>query len=149
MSFILGPNAGLSFDDRDGYHLVVVYALNGIARLWNGADRFTIDGSGNTNITGTLNVGTEISAGGNLHGQSLFLGSQYILFNGNTSISQGPFLSVNNTDWTSRLGSITGGWQFERGDGSIVASIDTAGIINCSLLRGGVGDGGSLKHPNG
>lgn len=53
-----GSGAGFTFTDRTGSPLWQWYGNNGTANLWNGSGNiFTIDKSGNTNITGNLTVG--------------------------------------------------------------------------------------------
>src|SRR5262249_10536805 len=72
----------------------VWYAQDGLARLYNGADRFLVDGGGN------------LFAQGNL-----FLGSNYISFaNGGTS---GPFIAADPTHFYYRLRSGHGTFSFQ------------------------------------
>jgi len=99
-----GSGAGFTFNDRTGGPLWQWYG-SGAANLWNGSGNvFTIDKSGNANITGNLNVTGNIIAN-----KDITINNSKIVLrdnNGNPTITLDPStgtIIANNLILTSNL----------------------------------------------
>lgn len=82
------------------------------------------DGAGGTSLDGSLTVGGDIHAGGNA-----YLGGDYLLFNGNTTNSQGPYIALDGTNAILRFGPGNGAFYFENNAGTPLVTINNAGDL--------------------
>jgi hypothetical protein len=69
-----GSNANIAFNDRAGGSNWLWYSTGSIARLYNGADRFTVDSGGSIYCTGNALIGASmrIQGGGDWGGSNTF-----------------------------------------------------------------------------
>lgn len=110
----IGPNAGLSFNDRDGSSASWLwYAQAGVARLWEGADVVTIDGGG------TLRANGNIIASGNLT-------AVYIHSTGNVEADNAVTAPAMTATGTIQAAQLTSTGNINAA-GSISAALDVLG----------------------
>ena len=96
-----GGNAIIWFNDRGGSGVWGWYSNGGIARLYNGVDRFTVDGSGNTVTAGFATVNDFRSVNNVNVGGTVGMSGNYLSFLGfrqSLASGQGPML-YGDTNW--------------------------------------------------
>ena len=82
------------------------------------------DGGGGITLPGNITIGGSFTASGDLHaGGWLYLNGTAILFDGNPNFSQGPYINFDQTNFTGRLGSANGAYNFLNSAGTSVLQI--------------------------
>jgi hypothetical protein len=64
---VIGPDAAITISDRDGAGSWTIYDQSDILRFFNGADRFTLDGSGNVTFNGATASANIVRSGAGPH----------------------------------------------------------------------------------
>jgi hypothetical protein len=117
---VTGSGAALQFSDRGGSPEWLWYSVGGIARLWQGGDRMSIDSSGNVGIGGSLNVPSNVSVGGQV-------AAGYLTSTGNVNANLDMTmrdLYSNRNIWASN-GAVTAAYIHSTG------SVAADGNVNC------------------
>ena len=126
-----GPGASLNFGDRDqsspGW---IWYAQSGVAALWNGANRISVDPVGNTNVGGNFGSPGNITANGQVAG-SLVTSSGNIT--ANLDVTARDVVATRNI-WASS-GAVTAAQL------TSTANITASGTVTAAQLTstGGIG----------
>ena len=151
-----GPNAILFFQDRGGGSSWGWYSTGGVARLYNGADRVTIDGAGNINC-GSANF-ADLYSRGNLNcAGSLGGGGLYLYLNGwgNGAVNGngGPLVYGDGNYLILKPGSANLGVEMRNYGGARIFFADGGGNCSCpgnlSSTGGSVGVNGIWCGNNG
>ena len=81
-------------------------------------------------LSGGLTVTGDVTASNNLHaGGGLYLGNPYILFNGNTVTTAGPYIQFDNTNFAARLGAGNGVFTLQNSGGTSIFSMNDTGDL--------------------
>lgn len=129
-----GPGAHLGFGDRDqtspGW---IWYAQSGVAALWNGSNRISVDTAGNTNVGGNFGSPGNITANGQVAG-SLVTSSGNITANLDVS---GRDVSASRNIWASggtvTATQLTSTANITASGTATAAQLTSTGNINASV----------------